>query len=184
MHGPRELATRIRRHFSAVIGRGRRHYWRLYRQFLTLYLPIVGAAAVGLAQFNRTVALISVVVTDVGLVIRQVMEAVAHPVMLVMNEVTLVMVSTMDSATFLTAYIVYVWIDAVFQIVQTLPGLPSAETVTDVEVPGGVAVWLLVLLALATYGFVYHQYPTHKDWVGTVLALLLPHLSRELRKSD
>lgn len=92
----------------------------------------------------------------------------------------------MDTVTVIAIYSLYVWTDAVVQAVQMVLNAqaPSTEALPEIEVPGGIVVWLVAVIALVTYAFVYRHYPTHEDWVSTVFSIVLPFLSRWLWKSD
>lgn len=97
---------------------------------------------------------------------------------------TMATFSTMDAATVVAIYSVYVWTDTAIQMIQSAIVLPSVELSIEGDVPGGIVVWLLAAFALVTYAFVYHQYPTHKDWVVDVFSIVLPLLTQWLWKSD
>ena len=107
-----------------------------------------------------------------------------HPFPPVFNNMIIATVSTMDAMTVVAIYSTYVWPDVVIQTIQSTMALPSIELSIEGDVPGGIAVWLVVAFALVTYAFVYHQYPTHEDWVANVLSIVLPFLSQWLWKSD
>lgn len=103
-----------------------------------------------------------------------------------LNDAAVVTFSAMDTVTVIAIYSLYVWTDAVVQAVQMVLNsqVPSTEALPEIEVPGGIVVWLVAVIALVTYVFVYRHYPTHEDWVSTVFSIVLPFLSRWLWKSD
>lgn len=101
-----------------------------------------------------------------------------------LNDMVMATFSTMDAMIVVAIYSAYVWTDVVIQTVQSAMALPPVELSIEGDVPGGIAVWLVVAFALVTYAFVYHQYPTHEDWVATVFSIVLPLLTRSLWKSD
>lgn len=111
-------------------------------------------------------------------------QTLEHLFLPVFNDMAMATFSTMDAVTVVALYSVYVWTEPAIQFVQSVIPVPSVETLIEGDVPGGVTVWLVVLFALATYAFVYYQYPTHEDWVATVFSIVLPFLSQWLWKSD
>lgn len=111
-------------------------------------------------------------------------QTLEHLVLPLFNDMAMATFSTMDAMTVVAIYSVYVWTDVVIQTVQSAMTLPSVELSIEGDLPGGIAVWLVVVFALVTYAFVYRQYPSHQEWVGTVLSFVLPLLTRSLWKSD
>lgn len=120
------------------------------------------------------------VMQQIGMLTGQGMQHVVHLFLPVVDEAAMMTFSTMDALTVVTVYSLYVWTDAVIQTVHSAMALPSAEISIEGDVPGGIAVRLVVAFALVTYAFVYHQYPTHEDWVATVFSIVLPLLYQSL----
>lgn len=181
MHGPRDLLARLCRCLTVGL-----RYWktvvaRLYR-CLQLYLPVAGVMTVLIA--DHYTLFVREIGNPVVSSLNQVLLQFTQPMTLVLNDAAMATFSAMDTLAVLAAYSVYVSIDAVLQVIQSGPPLPSGDVSIDVEVPGGITVWLVLLFALATYALVYRQYPSHQDWVGTVFSFVLPFLSRWLWNSD
>lgn len=158
--------------------------------YLLQLVTIISATTIAaMLWINRYVMYPAMAVADPVMyqltrIVEQVILQLAQFTMLVMNDVAGITASTMDTLTVVVIYSIYVWTGAVIQTLQAAAQLPSTEVAIDIEVPGGVTVWLVVLFAVMTYAFVYRQYPSHEDWVSTVVSIVLPFLSRWLWKSD
>ena len=128
------------------------------------------------------------VIETAAVLYAEVIQEISQLLFPVLNDMAMVTGSTMNAATVITVYSLYVWTDIAIQTVQAVTvfsfTVSSYEIPIKGNVPGGIAVWLLILFALSTYAFVYHQYPSHEDWIASVISIVLPLLTRSLWKSD
>ena len=185
MNGPRELFTVLLQHVTTLAAA---------LLFATAWVPwhVVYPLGVTVESVMQRVAgvveqaavLNAQVMRQIGLLIEQGVQHVVHLFLPVLDEAAMMTFSTMDAMTVVAIYSMYVWTDVVIQTVHSAMALPSIELSIKGDVPGGIAVWLVVAVALVTYAFVYRQYPSHQEWVGTVLSFVLPLLTRSLWKSD
>lgn len=181
MNGPRELFTALLQHVitltaALLFATAWVHGHVVYPLGVTVESVMQQVAGV----VEQAAVLNAQVMQQIGLLIEQGVQHVVHLFLPVLDAAAMMTISTMDVLTVVTIYSLYVWTDAVIQTVHSAMALPSIEISIEGDVPGGIAVWLLVAFALMTYAFVYHQYPTHKDWVATVFSIVLPLLYQSL----
>lgn len=152
MNGPRELFTALLRLVTGltvtIIAVTAWIHWHFV-------YPVTRTVESWIYQFGSVMQQGTLQSEQFSLLMAPQLNHLFHPFPSVFNGMTMATVSTMDAMTVVAIYSMYVWPDVVIQTIQSAMELPSVELSIEGDVPGGIAVWLVVAFALVTYAFVY-----------------------------